>query len=111
MTNKVSKIWEEAVMDGEQIRVGIFSSFARILIDGFDIHVHGNICSCDEVITAYKRQEEETEKAFRNLPDGWKQPSCCDDLLAISEEELNELILEYEKDRGQVINIKTRQSI
>ena len=116
MTNKVSTIWEEAVMDGDQIRVGIFSSFARILVDGFDIHVHGQFNGCAEVIAAYERQVEETEKAFRNSPDEPVDPTVCDEncgLVEITDEELDELVREYEKDRGQVISMKmkTRQKV
>ena len=111
MTNKVSTIWEEAVMDGDQIRVGIFSSFARILVDGFDIHVHGQFNGCvDEVISAYKRQEEETEKAFRNSPDDWEQPSHCDNLITISDEELEEQIREFES-QCKVLCMKTGKMI
>ena len=112
MTNIVSTLWEEAVMDGDQIRVGIFSSFARILVDGFDIHVHGQFNGCvDEVISAYKRQEEETEKAFRNSPDEPVEQTVCDDncgLFEITDEELDELVREYEKGRGQVISMKMK---
>jgi len=112
MSNKVSTLWEEAVMDGDQIRVGIFSSFARILVDGFDIHVHGKFGGCDDVIAAYKQQQVEIEKAyFANIASEPEQPSCCDDLLAITDEELDELILEYENDRGQVISMKTGERI
>ena len=110
MTNIVSTLWEEAVMDGDQIRVGLFSSFARILVDGFDIHVHGQFNGCVEVIAAYKRQEEETEKAFRNSPDDWEQPSHCDNLITISDEELEEQIREFEK-HFVVVSITTGQQI
>ena len=108
----VSTIWTDAVLEGEPARVSIVNGTARIRIGWFDIHVPGKFDGCvDEVISAYKRQEEETEKAFRSMPDGWKQPSCCYDLLAITDEELDELILEYEKDRGQVISMKTGERI
>ena len=108
----VSTIWTDAVLEGEPARVSIVNGTARIRIGWFDIHVPGKFDSdVDEVIAAYERQVEETEKAFRSMPDGWKQPSCCDDLLAITDEELDELILEYEKDRGQVISMKTRERI
>ena len=112
MSNKVSTIWEEAVIDGDQIRVGIFSSFARILVDEFDIHVHGKFCGCDDVIAAFKRQQVEIDKAIANLPDDWEKSSCGEDncgLIPISDEELDAEIREYDKHRGQVLNIKTRQ--
>ncbi len=69
----ISVIWSDAVLDGEPARVSIVNGIARICIGWFDIHVPGKFDGCvDEVISAYKRQLEETEKAFRNLPDGWK---------------------------------------
>ena len=108
----VSTIWTDAVLEGEPARVSIVNGTARIRIGWFDIHVPGKFDSdVDEVIAAYERQVEETEKAFRKLPDDWEQSSCCDDLLAITDEELDELILEYEKDRGQVISMKTGERI
>jgi hypothetical protein len=108
----VSVIWSDAMLDGEPARVSIVNGTARIRIGWFDIHVPGKFDSdVDEVIAAYERQVEETEKAFRKLPDDWEQSSCCDDLLAITDEELEREIREFEKHRGQVINIKTRQSI
>jgi hypothetical protein len=109
---RISTIWTDAVLEGEPARVSIVNGTARIRIGWFDIHVPGKFDSdVDEVIAAYERQVEETEKAFRKLPDDWEQSSCCDDLLAITDEELEREIREFEKHRGQVINIKTRQSI
>ena len=113
----VSVIWSDAMLDGEPARVSIVNGIARICIGWFDIHVPGKFDSdVDEVIAAYKRQLEDTERAFHNLPDDSEQSSCCDDdcvLLPISDEELEELdeqIREYEK-QCKIIPFKKRQSL
>jgi hypothetical protein len=107
----VSVIWSDAMLDGEPARVSIVNGIARICIGWFDVHVPGKFDGCvDEVISAYKRQEEETEKAFRNLPDDWEQSSCCDDLLTISDEELEKEIREFEA-QCKVISLKTGKTI
>ena len=118
----VSTIWTDAVLEGEPARVSIVNGTARIRIGWFDIHVPGKFDSdVDEVIAAYERQVEETEKAFRKLPDDSDEPSCCENncgLIGITDEELDrqieeldELIREYDKDRGQVISMRTRKTI
>jgi len=79
----VSAIWTEAVMDEEPVRVSIVNGVARVRIWEFDIHVPGNFDGdVDEVVAAYKRQEEEMEEKIANFnanpeppplepPEGW----------------------------------------
>ncbi len=105
----VSAIWTAAVLDGEPARVSIVNGRARIRVNWFDICVLGKFDGCvEDVIAAYERQVEETEKAFRNLPDDSDKPTVCDDsceLQPISEAELDQQIEEFMKNRGRVIDL------
>ncbi len=111
----ISVIWTEGVLDGEPVRVSSVNGINRIIIGGFDTHVPGKYGGdAKKILEAYQMQIEETEKAFARMLDESDDSSCCEDncgLIGITEEELDELVREYEKHRGQIIDIKTRKSI
>ncbi len=117
----LSVIWSETVLvepggnTEETVRVSIVNGTAKILITGFVICVPGNFDGdVEEVLDAYKRMVEEQSIAHAKMVDDSDESSCCNNLLVISQEELDELdelVREYEKDRGQVIDLKTGEWI
>ena len=71
----VSAIWTDAVLDGEPVRISIVNGIARVRICEFDIHVPGNFDGdVDEVVAAYKRQEEEMDVKIANFHDNPEPP-------------------------------------
>ncbi len=116
----VSTIWSHATIlepggnTEETVRVSIVNGTAKILITGFVICVPGKFDGdVEEVLAAYKRMIEEQSIAHAKMVDDLGEPSFCNDLLAISQEELDELdelIREFES-QCKVICMITRKSL
>ena len=115
----VSVLWMEAIFlepgknTGEVVRVSSVNGTNRIIIGGFDIHVPGEFGGDpNKVLAAYKRQIEQIDAAFANMPPDSKPLSYCEDtaLIPISDDELDEQIREFDKQR-KVICMKTGKTI
>jgi hypothetical protein len=114
----VSTIWTDIDLDGESAKISIVNGQAKIRVDGdgFEVPVKGVFDPDDieGVITAHKKEIADNEVNYHALKDRCLEAQCQDNdygLIPITDEELDELIREYEKDRGQVISMKTRKTI
>ena len=109
----VTTIWSVGVLDEERVRICTGNGVSRIIVGGFDVHVPGEFGGdAEKVLEAYKLQMEELEKTFNNLRDDSDQPSRCEDncgLTPISDQELDEQIREFDKQR-KVICMRTRRT-